>query len=166
MKISVPWTSTAGVIVLCAGCIGAVMQPSAGASSSTPPAVDSSRLEGHVRHLSVDLHPRSHDHPQNLDRAAEYIVKEFTTAGAVTRIDEYMVHGQKYRNVIARFGATAGPLRIIGAHYDSHAHGAVEASTPGADDNASGVAGLLELAHLLGRSPQARSIELVAYTLE
>ncbi|MEY4562182.1 MAG: hypothetical protein RLZZ618_1459 [Pseudomonadota bacterium] len=37
---------------------------------------------------------------------------------------------------------------------------------PGADDNASGVAGLIELAHLLGRTPQHRSIELVASTLE
>ncbi len=39
-------------------------------------------------------------------------------------------------------------------------------STPGADDNASGEAGLLELARLLSKKPQSRAIELVAYTLE
>jgi Zn-dependent M28 family amino/carboxypeptidase len=49
---------------------------------------------------------------------------------------------------------------VIGAHYDSHG------GTPGADDNASGIAGLLELAHLLGRSAPGRPVELVAYTLE
>ena len=60
---------------------------------------------------------------------------------------------------------------VIGAHYDSHGSAGAESitpdtHTPGADDNASGVAGLIELAHLLGRTPQARPIELVAYTLE
>jgi Zn-dependent M28 family amino/carboxypeptidase len=49
---------------------------------------------------------------------------------------------------------------VVGAHYD-----AVEAS-PGADDNASGVAGLIELAYLLGDTQLSRGIELVAYTLE
>lgn len=49
---------------------------------------------------------------------------------------------------------------IIGAHYDSFRH------TPGADDNASGVAGLLELARLFKDNPPDRAVELLAYTLE
>ena len=49
---------------------------------------------------------------------------------------------------------------MIGAHYDSCG------DTPGADDNASGVAGLLELARLLAAKPPKHAVELVAYTLE
>ncbi len=60
---------------------------------------------------------------------------------------------------------------VIGAHYDSHGDASGvqvtgDSHTPGADDNASGVAGLLELARLLGKQPPPRAVELVAYTLE
>ena len=55
------------------------------------------------------------------------------------------MNGKQFRNFIARFGPREGPLIVIGAHYDSCG------DTPGADDNASGVAGLLELARLLAR---------------
>jgi Zn-dependent M28 family amino/carboxypeptidase len=51
-------------------------------------------------------------------------------------------------------------LIVIGAHYDSCG------DTPGADDNASGVAGLLELARVLAEQPPKQPVELVAYTLE
>lgn len=49
---------------------------------------------------------------------------------------------------------------MIGAHYDACGE------TPGADDNASGAAALIELGYLLGRIPPGREIELVAYVLE
>lgn len=49
---------------------------------------------------------------------------------------------------------------MIGAHYDSHSQ------TPGADDNASGVAGLIELAYLFGTTTPKNCVELVAYPLE
>lgn len=71
-----------------------------------------------------------------------------------------VVEGERYKNVVARFGPESGRLLVIGAHYDSHG------ATRGADDNASGIAGLLELAHLLGQSGPARPVELVASTLE
>jgi len=48
----------------------------------------------------------------------------------------------------------------VGAHYDAFGE------LPGADDNASGVAGLIELAHLLGRTKLQTRVELVAFTLE
>jgi Zn-dependent M28 family amino/carboxypeptidase len=143
---------------------------------SQPPEVDPKRLEAHVRHLSVDLYPRSHDQLRNIDLAAQYILAELKAAGGTVTVQDVAVQETKYRNIVARFGPPSGPLLVIGAHYDSHgdAHGgakdprgyAAETHTPGADDNASGVAGLLELAHLLGRATQGRPIELVAYTLE
>ena len=72
----------------------------------------------------------------------------------------FVVAGRPYANLIARFGGTNSPRIIVGAHYDACG------DIPGADDNASGVAVLLELAALLGLHPPARPVELVAYTLE
>jgi Zn-dependent M28 family amino/carboxypeptidase len=73
------------------------------------------------------------------------------------------VRGQLYRNVIASLGPATGPLLVVGAHYDSFGD---FGPNPGADDNASGTAGLLELARLLhGRSLRQR-VELVAYANE
>lgn len=149
--------------------IGVVTQPLVTAVASSPPQVDAKRLEAHVKHLSVDLHPRSHDQAQNLERAAQYILAELTAAGGTVTVQEVVAPEGKYKNLVARFGPAVGKLLVIGAHYDSHGdphHPSADAHTPGADDNASGVAGLLELARLLGRTPQARPIELVAYTLE
>ena len=65
-----------------------------------------------------------------------------------------------FKNVTGVFGAGKGCRLIIGAHYDSFE------DTPGADDNASGVAGLLELARLFGIHPPDREIELVAFATE
>jgi Zn-dependent M28 family amino/carboxypeptidase len=70
------------------------------------------------------------------------------------------VQGNTYRNVIGSFGPKTGPRLILGAHYD------VCGEQPGADDNGTGVAALLELARLLGQQPLASRIDLVAYTLE
>ena len=65
-----------------------------------------------------------------------------------------------FRNVIASFGPDTRERIVIGAHYDAYQE------LPGADDNASGVAGLIELAHLLGKTSLPMRVELVAYTLE
>lgn len=156
----------------------AVVQPGVTPLVSTPPAADPQRLRAHVKHLSVDLYPRSYDQFDQLDRAARYIHEQLRLAGARVEYQDVPVEGMVYRNVIGRFGPVndALPLRVIGAHYDSFAETGVDSGdprgysprthTPGADDNASGVAGLLELARLLGRHPPDRPLELVAYTLE
>jgi len=172
VKTSTTVLITTGLIWALAACfIALVVQPFVQPSPSAAPAVDPARLERHVRALSVDFHPRSHDRVDNLEAAARYITDEFKTTGAAVQIQEVKVEGESYTNVIARFGPEQGDVLVIGAHYDSHAgtrkpgNGA-DTHTSGADDNASGVAGLIELARLLGRHPQARPIELVAYTLE
>lgn len=143
---------------------------------SHPPEVNQARLEVHVKDLSVDLYPRSFDQAKNIERAAEYIRSEFSAVGADVFVQEINVEGSKYKNIIARFGPASGPLLVIGAHYDSQGEAVADAKTPsgfdsktytpGADDNASGVAGLLELARLLHNKPPSRAVELVAYTLE
>ena len=138
-----------------------VVQPFAGATVSTPPPVDVARLEAHVRKLSVDFHPRRYDRMDNIARTVQYIVDELKAAGAAVSTQDIVVGGRTYQNVIARFGPATGALLVVGAHYDSYN------LTPGADDNASAVAGLLELARLLAAGPPpTRSIELVAYAFE
>jgi Zn-dependent M28 family amino/carboxypeptidase len=159
-----------------AALLALVTQPFVAPVRSEPPHVDPARLLAHVKHLSVDLYPRSFDHDRNLEAAAQYIFDEFKAAGASVSVQEVAVEEGRFKNIIARFGPQSGPLLVIGAHYDSHADTSVEITdprgysldthTPGADDNASGVAGLLELARLLAREPQSQAIELVAYTLE
>lgn len=168
-------------IALLAVCVLATMvaivtQPFVVPQHSQSPDVNPERLRAHVKHLSVDLYPRSFDRFKNIRLAAEYVEQEFRGAGANVSIQEVVVQEATYRNVIARFGPASGPLLVIGAHYDSHgdaSEGArhpqgysLETHTPGADDNASGVAGLIELARLLSRNPPRRPVELVAYTLE
>lgn len=129
-----------------------------GGSPSRLPPPD--RLEGHVRYLSETCRPRDWRHPEGLDRAADYIDARFKDAGGRTWSQTFQVRGRTYRNLGASFGPETGPRVVLGAHYD-----ACE-DLPAADDNASGVAGLLELAHSLGIQPPSGRVDLVAYTLE
>ena len=148
-----------GVAALMAGC-ALVTQPLVKPVASAPAQVDAVALERHVRALSATFHPRNYETQANIQAAADYVLAQFLAAGARTAVQEVEADGHGYRNVIARFGPAEGPVLIVGAHYDSFD------DTPGADDNASGVAGLLELARLLAATPPAAPVELVAYPLE
>jgi Zn-dependent M28 family amino/carboxypeptidase len=131
--------------------------------NSTPNAnrtVEPLRLETHVRKLSVELIPRDEGHIENLDRVAAYIKEQFQQTGARVIEQPYRIEGKSYRNVIAQFGPENGERIIIGAHYDT------AGPLPGADDNASGVAGLIELAQLLSKQQLQTRVDLVAFTLE
>lgn len=132
------------------------------------PAVDPAVLKAHVKALSEDFHPRCYDHPENLETVARYIEGHFKAAGGRVSVQTFPVDELTYSNIIADFGPEDGPLLIVGAHYDSYGENYREQPlyTPGADDNASGVAGLLALAELLGKYPPAQHVQLVAYSLE
>lgn len=130
------------------------------AQPSAVRTVDSARLEAHVRKLAVDLSPRDITHLENLDRAAAYIAGELTQAGGSVTEQGYRVENRSFRNVIARFGPDTPERIVVGAHYDACG------PLPGADDNASGVAGLIELARLLGAQPPSLRIDLVAFSTE
>ncbi len=135
-------------------------QPSFRKNQASPETVDAEKLKAHVVMLSETFHPRDWSHRDNMERCADYIAMHFTNAGAVVESQVIDYSGRSYRNVIGRFRAGQGPRVIVGAHYDSCG------GTPGADDNASGVAALIELAYLLGKTPLAYEVELVAYANE
>jgi Peptidase family M28 len=127
-----------------------------GASHGADPA----RLERDVRRLVENFHPRDFSHPENLARAADLLAAELRSAGAEVREQAFAVGGATYRNVLASFGPPSGEVVVVGAHYDTHGE------LPGADDNASGVAGVLELARLLAPRDLPVRVELAAYALE
>jgi Zn-dependent M28 family amino/carboxypeptidase len=126
----------------------------------TMPTVEATKLQEHVRWLSESFVPRDEAHTENLDRAAAYIHQEFDKANGRVSEQAYEVKGKTYKNVIARFGPDSKERIVVGAHYDA------AGAYPAADDNASGVAGLIELAYLLNNAQLPLGVELVAYTLE
>ena len=117
-------------------------------------------LREHVGALTVDIGPRTPSTSNSLLRAANYIHSVFENAGLTATEQDYDYYDQRVTNVLATVPATAGASAYCGAHYDT------VPGTPGADDNASGVAVLLELA---GRLLQARlkaPVLFAAFTLE
>jgi len=84
----------------------------------------------------------------------------FKNYSAAVNYQNYEVNENEYKNVICSFGIENKKRIIIGAHYD------VCGDQEGADDNASGVVGLLELARLLNGKELNYRIDLVAYSLE
>lgn len=153
-------TLLAVTLILSGAVASCVVQPGVRPIPSPHAVIDVAALERHVRKLSIDLHPRSYEHATNLAAAADYVLTELRAAGAQPEVQTYEVDGRIYGNVIARFGPGSGPVVVIGAHYDTCD------DTPGADDNASGIAGLIELARALSATPPRKSVELVAFTLE
>ena len=135
-------------------------QPTGATFPTSGKTVDPERLRAHVEKLSDDFAPRSYKRIWNLNKCADYIGSHFREAGGVLSNQTYEVKGKTYRNVIATFGPDTATRIVVGAHYDSFQ------DTPGADDNASGVSGLLELAYLLGKADLKQRVDLVAYTLE
>ena len=133
----------------------ALASPLLGDSSAT-------NLERHVRHLADGSEYRNYQNINRLNAIAEYIQKQLESYGYIVYLQEYRVQGQTYKNVYVKLGAGKNNLMVMGAHYD------VCYDTPGADDNASGVAGLLEIARLLKVQEKhlPRPVELVFFTLE
>lgn len=119
-------------------------------------------LKLHVEEIAQDIGERNFIKYENLEKAANYIITEFSKYGYIPELQKYQIRGKTYRNVIATLKGTMEPdkIIIIGAHYDS------VIGTPGADDNASGVAGLLELARLMAKEKPFKTIKFIAFTNE
>jgi Zn-dependent M28 family amino/carboxypeptidase len=106
--------------------------------------------------------PRNAQYPQSLDVVAAYLEQQFQRNGLSTEMQNFEVDGTTYRNVIGVCGAEKAERIIVGAHYD------VCGDQPGADDNASAVAGMVEIARLVNeyKDDIPFRVDFVAYSLE
>jgi hypothetical protein len=154
--MAIIWIVVIAVALLALGVLAT--QPLVAARPWSGEKASSDRLAAHVRMLADTLPERSDD-PEKLSVAADYIFSEFRKHGdpAFQSVD---VFGAEFRNGLLPFRRDSARTIVVGAHYDAYA------GLPGADDNASGVAGLLELARMLRRASPAINVELVAYALE
>ncbi|MEP7166196.1 MAG: M28 family peptidase [Ferruginibacter sp.] len=115
------------------------------------------------RNLEAIINTHDYRNSKNitvLDTVAGRIKKEFERYSNRVSTQNYKVAEVEYKNIIASFGPKEGKRIIVGAHYD------VSHEQDGADDNASGVAGILELAKLLKDQQLNYRIDLVAFSLE
>ena len=115
-----------------------------------------------VHFLSEAIGERTIRNYSGLNRARNYILESFRSNGADPIEQTYTAEGRQVANIIAEIRGEEAPLEyiVIGAHYDT-----VEGS-PGADDNATAVAALLELHRLFSSTPCRCSVRFVAFTLE
>ncbi len=105
---------------------------------------------------------RSYRNAERLERAADFIFDQFGSFGYQVTRQSFLFRGKTYYNVVAELTGKSfpGKILVVGAHYDS-VH-----TTPGADDNASGIAGLLALSRLLAGTPLNKTVRFVAFALE
>ena len=123
-------------------------------------------LAGYLQHvvgrLAGDIGTRTYRDYDQLEAAADYISEQFASFGYQVTRQPFVFGGNTYHNIIAERTGNSLPeaLLIVGAHYDS------VSTTPGADDNASGIAGVLGLARALAGTQLARTVRFVAFALE
>lgn len=123
---------------------------------------DQTLLYQHVDFLT-SLRPfRNHLYTASLDRVCDYMKQEFSSYGLQVSEQPFEAGDLNYRNVIASYNSGKRRRLIVGAHYD------VFGDQPGADDNGSAVAGLLESARLVaeGQPTIDYRIDFVAFSLE
>jgi Zn-dependent M28 family amino/carboxypeptidase len=133
------------------------------ATAPPPDEALADRLRDHLHQIARERDPY-------LATAGHFFVQEYVHAqfgqwGTVARHDfTLQAGGRLHHNLVLNLPGASGQTHpgmiLIGAHYDA------VPGTPGADDNASGVAVLLELARLFTMQPARRPIRLVAFDLE
>ena len=135
----------------------------AGSGSGTSPAVATPNashglqvaLEGHIR--AVASHPHNVQHPDALEAAARYIEEQVKRFGLTPLLHVFEVDGVAVRNIEIVFepasGAGKAETIVAGAHYDA------DHDSPGAHDNGTGVAALLEITRALALDPPATNVK-------
>ena len=120
------------------------------------------RLQMHVERLAGDIGERNVFASEALQRAAVYIEDEWGTMGYDVERLEYDVSGIRCANLVTtrKGSARSSEILLLGAHYDS------VIGSPGANDNASGVAALLEIARMFHAVEPMLTVRFVAFVNE
>jgi hypothetical protein len=119
-------------------------------------------LFNHVKHLSETIGSRSFSEPSKIASAHDYIVRTLRTYDLIPTTQDFQVNNTTFSNIIITFDGQSlrEEIIVIGAHYDT------VLGTPGADDNASATAMLLEIAKIMADSLPDRTLKLVFFVLE
>lgn len=120
------------------------------------------RLRRHIYRLADEIGEHNVYHPEALHSAEHYIEETFEAQGYQVARQEYRVKNVRSANLEVSCRGSKHPEEIIliGAHYDS------VIGSPGANDNASGVAALLELSRMFRQATPERTIRFVAFVNE
>ena len=159
------WAAILGIIA--AGAWYMIFMPGKSWSDSVPPLSEQEQqigqnLKQHVDVLAQEIGERNVWNKEALAAAAAYIRSTLGRSGYAVQIQSFDSQGQTVQNIEVVLPGVALPeeIVVVGAHYDSVPGG------PGANDNASGVAALLEMARLLAGTEPARTLRLVAFVNE
>ncbi|MDD5634074.1 MAG: M20/M25/M40 family metallo-hydrolase, partial [Candidatus Omnitrophica bacterium] len=119
------------------------------------------RLKKHVYKLAHEIGERNIRNYSRLNEAADYITDQFRSLDYKVDFQVYRIRDKYFKNIIVTKDGNKRPdeIIILGAHYDSK-------NNPGADDNASAIAGLLEIARALKDTKTDRTIKFIAFTNE
>lgn len=120
------------------------------------------RLYTHVDHLAGRIGSRHLGKPGSLEATTRYIEGAFAELGDPVDRQDYDVEDDQVANLVVERTGTGRPneIVVVGAHYDT------VPTTPGADDNASAVAMLIEVARLLRGITLRRTVRFVAFACE
>ena len=120
------------------------------------------RYEAHVTELCKNPAGRNFIEKKGLDAARKYIAGQFESSGYQVKFHEYQLNGDAVANIEVELTGTSHPKEIIivGAHYDA------VPGAPGANDNGSGVAAILELADLFKDKSFQRTVRFLAFVNE
>jgi Zn-dependent M28 family amino/carboxypeptidase len=157
-----------GLVIVIASAISYMTSmPGQSFSGPLPPlssaeVVISGNLRKTVTYLAGNIGERNIIAYPQLQATVTFIESWFKSLGYEVKSQEYVVQMRKVRNISAEIQGTttSGEIIVVGAHYDT------VYDCPGADDNTSGIAALLELARLLRNSHPARTIRFVGFVNE
>lgn len=119
-------------------------------------------VRGHVESLAGLIGIRHDSRPSSLDATVAYIQHQFESLGQLVRVETYPTAVWEAKNLVVEWPGNKRPddIVILGGHYDT------VRGTPGADDNATAIAGLLAVCRLLKGRTFAKTIRFVAFANE
>jgi Zn-dependent M28 family amino/carboxypeptidase len=165
----IPLLMILGFVVFCLWAYDAMIdirpkvskQPPGGDDGMVPEDLEQD-LKAHVRVLAADIGPRNVSNPKNLDAAFRYLCLFWEQIGYEVKVETFQAEGHTCRNAAVEIpgGSASDEIVVVGAHYDSVGY------SPGANDNGSAVASLLELSRLWKEVSPGRTIRFVAFVNE